>query len=104
LGAHYRFSCPACNYAAVVSGGTDRGFTSGTMTISCHECKQLYDVATVLFAHSKEEPHSVRKHEKRLPLRCPEFPLHTVQSWEHPGICPRCGTMMGRGELEVLWD
>ena len=46
MGALYNFTCSKCNYQTEVSGGRDRGLSSGSCTIICYDCKKLFDVTT----------------------------------------------------------
>ncbi len=93
MGSSSRFSCPACGYEALVSGGDDAGFSLLTTTVLCEECRELYDVET-------GSPHAGRTTEPA----CPVTAAHRVSRWEHPGPCPRCGGRMDLQGTEVLWD
>ena len=46
MGLKREYQCPACKYSEVVSGGEDCGMICSTVTITCAECKKLYDVVT----------------------------------------------------------
>ena len=43
MGRTYLFECSRCGFRAKVSGRADKGFTFVVQTISCRECKNLYD-------------------------------------------------------------
>jgi hypothetical protein len=43
MGRTYAFECSRCGYTAKVSGGEDRGYNCFVHTITCSNCKQLYD-------------------------------------------------------------
>lgn len=46
MGKLYLFECPKCDYRAKVSGGDESGLTFSSRTISCSDCKSLYEVVT----------------------------------------------------------
>ena len=48
MGRSYAFECPKCGLQAKVSGGPDRGILVWVQTISCRDCKRLYDAVTRL--------------------------------------------------------
>ena len=48
MGRTFLFECSRCGYRAKVSGGADRGFHFAVQTITCGECKELYDAVTDL--------------------------------------------------------
>ena len=50
MGRSYYFECGRCEYRVAVSGGSDRGVCFGVQTISCLDCKALYDSVTKLKA------------------------------------------------------
>ena len=37
-------------------------------------------------------------------LACPRSKRHAVRPWEHPGPCPKCGSLMDVGDMLLLWD
>jgi len=46
MGRTYLFECSRCGFRAKVSGRADKGFTFVVQTISCRNCKNLYDAVT----------------------------------------------------------
>ena len=94
MGLASNYICKDCGYEATVSGGDDAGMMGATTTVSCTECKELYDV----LIWSVEAP------EEESELQCPEGLVHPVSRWTAPGPCPRCGREMVQGDLQVLWD
>src|ERR1051325_10895883 len=46
MGRSFLFECPRCNYKAKVSGGEDEGVRFFCQTVSCRDCKKLYDAIT----------------------------------------------------------
>src|SRR5258705_376436 len=46
MGRSYWFECSKCGYRAQVSGGPDRGFNFYLQTVSCVNCKRLFDAVT----------------------------------------------------------
>ena len=100
MGALFKFECPSCGYSAEVSGGADRGFFAATQTISCKDCKRLYDVGV---ARIDGPDSSLDSNRLRVP-QCPQSELHRVKEWKGPGPCPACGSRMAKQEATILWD
>ena len=48
MGRSYQFECSRCGYQAAVSGKSDGGVFFRVQTISCLDCKTLYDSVTKL--------------------------------------------------------
>ncbi len=48
MGRSFWFECSRCGYRATVSGGADRGRDLFVQTISCRDCRKLYDAVTRL--------------------------------------------------------
>jgi len=48
MGRTYLFECSRCGFRAKVSGRADKGFSFVVQTISCRDCKNLYDAVTRL--------------------------------------------------------
>jgi len=99
MGQNRQFRCTGCGYAAIVSGGSDCGFTVRTQTIACSSCKELVDVVT---SEEASNPQA-----RKLPLRCPRSRTvkHPVTKWKAGGPCPRCGAKMhDTGEVLIMWD
>src|SRR5712671_791784 len=48
MGRSYCFECSKCAYRATVSGRFDRGLNFAVQTISCRDCKRLYEAVTRL--------------------------------------------------------
>src|SRR6266566_2732355 len=46
MGRSYWFECERCGYRADVSGRADRGLNFFVQTITCSDCKKLYDAVT----------------------------------------------------------
>lgn len=84
--------CPECGYKAVVSGGPDMGMAmSYTLTISCRDCQELYDVGW-LDPKFPTDPAAPAFQWKQLKLRCPENARH---QWEpYTGRCPVCSSTL----------
>lgn len=98
MGATYQFDCSACGYQTQVSGGNDVGMACATTTILCSSCGELYDVVT------SKEPWTADRWSDAVALRCPVEETHPVTRWRAPGPCPRCGVIIDRGALTILWD
>ncbi len=50
MGRSYAYECPKCGYQARISGGADCGVLVWVQTISCQDCKKLYDAVVRLKA------------------------------------------------------
>jgi hypothetical protein len=121
MGRTYFFECSECGYRVRVSGGADRGEYMAVQTISCANCKELYD-AVVEFKASRQKENSSKATpgfavlSNRLPprgaqkwikpkLACPVSPLHCVRVWKQPDKCPKCGMYLGpSGKPFRIWD
>jgi hypothetical protein len=101
LGHRYRFVCRACGYAVSVTGGDDYGFMGTTTTVSCRECRELYDIEIFKMGPCMMLPDANLK--PKAPF-CPKSRSHMVGKWTHPGPCPNCGKEMERGETTSFWD
>jgi hypothetical protein len=132
VGKTYHFECPLCQYGAKISGGADAGLNCEIQTISCRDCRQLYDV----FIKVRRRPGAMEKVKfpgffrpeippvvlrestsrpsKELPakmiwqkfdLMCPVDAKHFVTAWKDPGRCPRCGCFMDKAGFPFRsWD
>lgn len=132
MGRSYVFECPKCTFKATVSGGADSGLDCSVETISCRDCRRLYDAVTRLRVPAKnnglnnggirlgravESPPvfdqlvgqlpfqaSAPFQWTEFPLRCPVSHRHNVQRWTDPGKCPVCGSFLEKAGLPFrLW-
>ncbi|HEY4415801.1 MAG TPA: hypothetical protein VGO57_08925 [Verrucomicrobiae bacterium] len=123
MGKTYHFQCPWCQYRAYISGGADSGDHCDIQTISCRDCRELYDVPVRLRRREPEKqlslgkllkplrpelPPSVLRNGSFQPLNypsrplvweqyklaCPVRPEHFIEPWQDPGRCPRCRNFM----------
>lgn len=46
MGRSYWFECSKCSYRAKVAGKADRGLHVFVETVTCQDCKELYDAVT----------------------------------------------------------
>ncbi len=133
MGRSYAYECPKCGLQAKVSGGADRGVLVWVQTISCRECKKLYDAVTRLKTDALPEAEGKKQMRGRmgappalslpdvlgrlrptgqkrfrwfsLKLQCPISPQHRVEGWNDPGHCPKCGTYLEKSALPYrLWE
>jgi len=123
MGRTYLFECFRCGYRAWVSGGAGAGEHFAVQTVSCADCKELYDAVTEFKAAASLVAGGGNKIApgfavalNRLPPRgarprlsfkaaCPVSPLHHVRAWNRPDKCPKCGTFMEQNGLPFrLWD
>ncbi len=118
MGYRHTVNCTQCNYETVVSGGDDGGMRCTTTTISCQECRELFDVVTSRqpwdgsAGLSDEElvcPRSARAEADGDEDTVGSSPRHVVRRWKFPGPCPKCGEAMTQGRTDgpytaVLWD
>lgn len=132
VGKTYQFECPLCQYQAKISGGADGGLHCEIQTVTCRECRQLYDVYTKVrrragaverikfpgFFRPEIPPVMLRASTSRpdqgaapklvwqaFAPACPVQPKHPVMPWNDPGRCPRCGCFMEKGGFPFrIWD
>ena len=117
MGALFTFVCPDCGYEAEVSGGLDFGMLCATHTVSCPTCKALSDmdvsgepwtVMDWMQLEGEDEQPSIQRvaQAEWMPsrIRCGLDGRHKAELWSDPGPCPRCGAIMKRGQMEMLWD
>ncbi len=122
MGRAYSFECPKCGYRVHVAGGADEGIHFSVQTITCADCKALYDAVTRVRVSPRQKgnpPSTAPKFAavlNRLPLRgsrhwlkfkpaCPVSPLHRIRPWKQPDKCPKCGTFLEPGALPFrIWD
>ena len=125
MGKTYHYECPLCQYRAKVSGGADAGLHCQVQTVSCRDCRALYDVLIRVRRPASAEGQGkfpgffrpeippvvlrdgkpVRLVWKNFPPLCPDQPTHPVERWQDPGRCPRCGNFMEKQGLAFrLWD
>lgn len=132
VGKTYQFECPLCQYQARVSGGPDNGLHCEIQTVTCRDCRQLYDVylrvrrragaaerikfpgffrpeiPPVVLRESTSRPNVTPLPklvwQKFTPL-CPIEALHKVEPWKDPGRCPRCGCYLDKAGFPYrVWD
>jgi hypothetical protein len=96
MGALFAFRCPDCGYRAEVSGGDDAGMIASTTTVTCSECRKLYDITTGW--------HAETAHRKQPKFRCPKGADHHIERWKAGGPCPVCGAAMRNDGETLLWD
>jgi rubrerythrin len=102
MGMLHDFKCPTCDYYAEVAGGADTGMMVSTVTITCLDCRELYDAVT--HDHT-QEGYPVFEPEPPEPVPvCPKNEAPRVEEWTAPGSCPKCGTAMAMGDMVCLWD
>jgi hypothetical protein len=65
MGRSYWFECSKCGYRAKVSGRADRGLHLFVQTISCRDCRNLYDAVIRL----RVAPDSIENRNKPGPPR-----------------------------------
>lgn len=103
MGLQYRFTCPDCDYAAVVGGGVGTGEMAQLKTIHCLDCREVYDVQCAKLPFDRRNKRAGYSFVPT-PSRCPKSAGHRWEDWTTPYLCPRCGRGMRRGEVEVIWD
>jgi hypothetical protein len=135
MGKTFHFECPWCQYRAHISGGADSGVHCEVQTVVCRDCRELFDVPTRAQKREPEKSEispgkSIRAlrpevppvvlqsgsfHQLNHPVRplvweqfklaCPMSPKHSVEPWNDPGRCPRCGNFMEKNGWPFrLWD
>ncbi len=128
MGRTYHFECSYCHYRANIAGGTDSGWHCEIQTVTCRDCRELYDVfirqrrladdpgrppkfpgffrpeipPVILRENAPAGPRLVW--QKFLPT-CPVEAKHLVEAWKDPGRCPRCGNFMEKNGIPFRqWD
>ena len=91
MGARFEFICPNCDYGVQVSGCLDFGFVGVTVTITCEDCRALYDMQ-VKDVKAYEVPDGYKPDR----LECPVSAEHRVRKWKYPGKCPKCNAPMSK--------
>ncbi len=132
MGRSYWFECARCGYRVVISGKPDRGHDFFAESISCSDCKKLYDAVVKLRVPvprlkpalgapklpAKSPPPTFQAALTRLPVTgvgrhrwrifkavCPISQSHKVHAWRDPGPCPRCGNVMEKNPLPYrIWE
>jgi hypothetical protein len=98
MGKLARFHCSVCGFAATTSGGDGQRFDNPSVTLHCHDCKQLFEVALPVVPWGGEIV--IRSNA----IQCPRSGDHQVEKWKHPGPCPKCGTELDREEIAQVPD
>jgi hypothetical protein len=93
----FRFSCDSCGYSVIASGQNGRESVDAGMTILCEDCQQLYEI-------EPENSFTVKMRNSYRMLRCPKSYTHKIKVWTFPGVCPKCGQPMSKGEHIIRWD
>jgi hypothetical protein len=93
----YKFYCDACGYEAIVSGQNGRDEINSGLTIHCEDCKELYEI-------EDQGSYTIKQKAFYKKARCPESFTHQFRIWTDPGVCPKCGKPMRKGDLVVSWD
>jgi hypothetical protein len=132
VGKTYLFECPLCQYRVKISGGADRGLHCEIQTVICRDCRELYDVFIrqrrradavdlVKFPgfYRPEIPPTILREGSVSPsgkppvplvwrttaIACPVEPQHSVEAWNDPARCPRCGNYMEKNGFPYrTWD
>ena len=122
MGKTYQFECELCQYRVRVAGGADEGMNCEVQTVTCRECRELFDVftrvrrrtaAAAKFKTLRPETPPVLLREfslpppewKKIEPACPVSAQHHVEPWNNPGRCPRCGCWLERSGLPWrIWD
>jgi hypothetical protein len=132
VGKTYLFECPQCQYRVKISGGADSGRHCEIQTVICRDCRELFDVfrrqqrradsvdlikfpgfhrpdiPPVILGQSSINPlpqPAAKLVWRETELACPVDPEHTVEAWNDPGRCPRCGNFMEKNGFPFrAWD
>ena len=125
MGKTYLYECPMCQYSAQISGGADGGLHCEIQTVVCRDCRDLLDVFTKVRRRDGEKekikfpgffrpeiPPAMLRDSKLARLvwknfapACPVNAKHSVEPWNNPGRCPRCGVFMELNGLPFrIWD
>jgi hypothetical protein len=102
MGRTHRFTCPNCEYSDDVSGCRAFGFFAVIETITCHDCKKLYDATAN--ENTSDIPGDIMTYDGLTGICCPKSKSHRFSLWAEPWLCPKCATPMEEGGLYELWD
>jgi len=104
MGQRHEYSCAGCDAQAVVSGGSDVGMASRTVTIGCRACAQLTDVVVSTIEDGDAFFHDLDMPGDDLPA-CPTCRASATVKWHRGDPCPRCrGAVVDTGCVIELWD
>jgi len=76
MGKLARFHCSVCGFAATTSGGDGQRFDNPSVTLHCHDCKQLFEVALPVVPWGGEIV--IRSNA----IQCPRSGDHQVEKWK----------------------
>jgi hypothetical protein len=80
----------------MVEGGAGAGMVGWAQTVSCSNCKELFDLG----GYSEEGRSGFDPSRE---LQCQRCKKGKLLAWSRQDGCPRCGGEM-KEELSVLWD
>jgi rubredoxin len=103
MGEITNYKCTSCDYEADIAAGRSCGFERVVETISCRDCRELYD------AVADEQARDALMNDGRIRgnlsgIRCPKSPDHSFTRWRKPWPCPKCGQAMVSNGLSLPWD
>jgi hypothetical protein len=101
MATQFEFTCPGCDYADFVCGCEDVGMYAVWETMTCGDCRELVDV---IVGHMGRRGPSGNEEWDRELGKCPECSGRNLSAWKHPGPCPRCGSLLGKGDSELMVD
>jgi hypothetical protein len=97
MGIYGSFKCTKCRYKVDVNGGYGCGEAVGQHTVSCVECRKLFDVVVTRAPWNiKSDPVTRQPDISGFDsISCPKNESHHVTLWTFPeGKCPKCGHEM----------
>ena len=122
MGRTYSFECARCGYFARVAGGAAEGEHFAVQTITCADCRALYDAVVRVKTLRRLTGNPLKTAPKfavvlnRLPPRgvqqwlkfkpgCPAQSWHRIRLCKQPDKCPQCGSFLEPNAIPFrIWD
>ena len=102
MGSWNKYDCPNCDYSATVSGGRDGGMVAVVETMTCMDCKELFDIS--IGFQGTVGPSGKPDVDKDM-NKCPECRGENLKKWTRRAPCPKCGKkMISDDTVDILWD
>jgi len=101
MAIQYEFTCPDCDYSDFVCGCGGVGMHAVWETMTCLDCRELVDV--LVGQLGQRGPSGDKEWDRDLGV-CLECRGKNLSIWTHPGPCPRCGSILEKGDNELMVD
>lgn len=105
MGSASEFICPKCDLRLEMCGGYSVGMAASCQTYYCMDCSWVFDHFTEHdFSNPKQDPFENDHGIEGKSVACPKCSGKNTDYWNPKFPCPRCGTKMKKGNMEILWD